>query len=772
MKLFKKKILVPIIIALIFIFYFSYVTFQSPLVGFSVKNDDGQWVVNTVYDNGWAYNQEIYPEDIIIQIDGVNPMENRQITKERVVRTAKSLSLLGSNGVRKDLSVTYESEILQLFSHLLLPFAYMLLTIYVAFYIYLKQKEDTSAFILIQFLLCIALAYGSAAASSRGDVVARLVNALTFAGCLILYIRFLSVFLKRFHITFIKQSNLWKLYSLLLLIMTVNIVVFFVPSLKSIQTISELSIFSFLLILICVLLIKNYSKYKNKPGNQAVKLLVLIFILAFSPFTFLYAIPAVLLPQYFIKAEIAVIFLLLIPISFIYLQLAEKLFDIDFIIGRLKYYTVLAFPFSLILCGIIGFTLRENTISTQITLIFIVLFVGSITFLYIKEWFDYKNRKYMFSTRGKLQTNLYTFFHKTRDENKVQVVIKRILNEIEDALMVQQAIFVEIEQQESSKDWRLQSITSEIFLEANEMEKIAWEHQTVGTILSFSKGFAIVIGSDIGKKKVILCDEKKSGTYLNMEEKIWLEMMAYFASVVVENMKLIEGLVEQIGELQLQETNEHPTWLSKLLFALSEKERANLSNDLHDTILQEQLQLLREVDALHKTVTDKGISDKLKDMRERMLDNVHLIRETCMELRPPLLNEQGLLESLYQLIRQTKLRCNFLLFISIDEKIRVVKDQELIFYRIIQELLHNAMKHSNAKEVYLDFHQNDQSIILLYEDDGVGFEISSDGHSFSSIGLVGMKERIRSVDGNIKVISSPGNGMKVRIEVGRGSESE
>ncbi|MDI2585739.1 hypothetical protein OR571_00970 [Psychrobacillus sp. NEAU-3TGS] len=94
---------------------------------------------------------------------------------------------------------------------------------------------------------------------------------------------------------------------------------------------------------------------------------------------------------------------------------------------------------------------------------------------------------------------------------------------------------------------------------------------------------------------------------LKNDEKIWIEMMAYFANVVVENMKLIEGLVEQIDQLKLQETNESPKWLSKLLFALSEKERANLSNDLHDSILQEQLQLLREMDSIHKIVDDQAL---------------------------------------------------------------------------------------------------------------------------------------------------------------------
>ncbi|WP_177184455.1 sensor histidine kinase [Psychrobacillus sp. OK032] len=745
--------------------YASYITLQSPLVAFSVKNDNGNWIVDELYDNGWAYNQDIETGDILLKIDGDCPEQNDQIIKKQLVRTAEDFTFIGKNGEEKTFSVSYVSENEQLFSHLLFPLVYLLLTIYVAIYIYRKQKEELSAFILIQFLLCVALAYGSAGASSRGDIVARIVNGVTLVGCLVLYIQFLRIFLERFQITFISQSNIRNLYSLPIFVFIANIVTYLVPKWKGIHLMLELGIYSFLLILILILFIKNYSKYKDKPGSQAVKLLVFIFVLASCPFTFLYAIPAVLFSKSIMNAEIAVMFIIFIPIGFIYLQLAEKLFDIDYILTRFKYYTVLAFPFSIIISGIIGLCLRESISYKEALLIFTMLFVGNILFLYMKERMDYKNRKYMFSIKGNLQTNMYTFFQKTKDENKVQIVIDRILTEMENTLNVKSATFIEMHRQESTKAWKVYCRSSETFMDLSKLETVDWEYESIGDIFTFSRGFAVVVGSDINVKKIILCDEKKTGTKLKNDEKIWIEMMAYFANVVVENMRLIEGLVEQIDELKLQETNEYPKWLSRLFFALSEKERANLSTDLHDSILQEQLQLLREMDSMYKMVDDQAIKDKLNVMKEQMLDNVHLIRETCMELRPPLLSEQGLKESLHRLIRQTKLRCNFLLYVSIGENINQSKEEELVFYRIFQELLNNAMKHSNAKKVSIDFYQMDQSIVLQYEDDGVGFDLTNEEYPFSSMGLVGIKERIRSIDGQIEITSSKGKGTKVRIEV-------
>ncbi|MFJ7972096.1 ATP-binding protein [Psychrobacillus sp. NPDC096389] len=765
MRHLDKKILFPIVAVLIYIIYGSYVTLQSPLVGIDVKHQNDTWKVDYIYDNGWAYKQDIEIGDVLLKIDSESPDKNNQIIKEQMIRTAESLSFLSENGEEKNFFPSYASLTDQLFSHFLFPLLYLILTIYIAIYIYRKQKEEFSAFVLIQFLLCIAVAYGSAGASSRGDLIARIVNGVTLVGCLVLYIQFLKVFLENFQVTFISQSTLRKLLFLPIFILLTNVVILLIPSLKWIELILELGIFSLLLLFILALFIRNYSKYKGQPGIQAVKLLVFIFILAFSPFTFLYAIPAVFFSSYIVNAEWAVMFLVFIPIGFIYLQLTERLFDIDYILNRFKYYTVLAFPFSIIICGIIGLSLKESISFEQILFLFIVLFSGIILFLYVKERLDYTNRKYMFSTRGNLQTNMYTFYQKTKDEHQVQMVVNRILKEMENTLNLKSVTFVEMYQEELTKTWKVQCLSSATFINQTELETVEWENKSIGDIYTFSKGFAVVVGSYTGIKKLILCDDKKSGMKLEVHEKIWIEMMAYFANVVVENMKLIEGLVEQIDELKLRETDEHPKWLSKLLFALSEKERANLSNDLHDSILQEQLQLLREVDSVYEMLDDPVIKGKLSEMKEQMLDNVHLIRETCMELRPPLLSEQGLKESLRRLIRQTKLRCNFLLYVSIGENIHQSKEEELIFYRIFQELLNNAMKHSQAKKVSIDFYQIDHSIILQYEDDGVGVDLTNGGSSFSSMGLVGIKERIRSIDGRIEIITSIGQGMKIRIEV-------
>ena len=87
---------------------------------------------------------------------------------------------------------------------------------------------------------------------------------------------------------------------------------------------------------------------------------------------------------------------------------------------------------------------------------------------------------------------------------------------------------------------------------------------------------------------------KKFQTSLNIQERIWLETLAYISSILLENFQLIEELFHKIESYKEEkEKDSYPSWLSRLLFTISEKERANLSIDLHDSVLQDLLQLLK-----------------------------------------------------------------------------------------------------------------------------------------------------------------------------------
>ena len=183
------------------------------------------------------------------------------------------------------------------------------------------------------------------------------------------------------------------------------------------------------------------------------------------------------------------------------------------------------------------------------------------------------------------------------------------------------------------------------------------------------------------------------------------------------------------------------------------------------------MQLLREVDNITEKVEDPQIKVELFDLKERMLDNIHLIRETCNELRPPFLSELGIIESIQLLFDQTKLRSNFMLNFELDPSIQIInKEYELPLYRVVQELLNNAMKHSEASVVNISLTQPNQNLVLIYQDNGIGMDMTKLKDSFKTIGLSGIKERIKSISGTMEINSTPDNGMKVLIEIKTGSD--
>ena len=102
-----------------------------------------------------------------------------------------------------------------------------------------------------------------------------------------------------------------------------------------------------------------------------------------------------------------------------------------------------------------------------------------------------------------------------------------------------------------------------------------------------------------------------------------------------------------------------------------------------------------------------------------------------------------------------------MLNIELDPSIQMInKEYELPLYRVVQELLNNAMKHSEASVVNISLTQPNQNLILIYQDNGIGMDMTKLKDSFKTIGLSGIKERIKSISGTMEINSTPDNGMR------------
>ncbi|MEH7305112.1 sensor histidine kinase [Neobacillus drentensis] len=248
-------------------------------------------------------------------------------------------------------------------------------------------------------------------------------------------------------------------------------------------------------------------------------------------------------------------------------------------------------------------------------------------------------------------------------------------------------------------------------------------------------------------------------------EEEWLETAVHYVTILYDNLEFIENLMKRIEDMV--SFNETPKWMLRLLFRLSEKERASLSSDLHDSVLQDLIIWYRKLESLRSTsILNEGIQEEIMQVEEGLLDAIHQIRITCNELRPPFLLKMGLVESLKSLFSYARMFSNYEIDFTATELIHPLnEDQILGMYRIVQELLNNATKHSNASKVTMNLTSTQESIQFSYTDNGVGIDLTSFDGSYKHMGLAGIENRVLSLEGKVEFHSAPYEGFHMEITI-------
>lgn len=207
--------------------------------------------------------------------------------------------------------------------------------------------------------------------------------------------------------------------------------------------------------------------------------------------------------------------------------------------------------------------------------------------------------------------------------------------------------------------------------------------------------------------------------------------------------------------------------LARRLEAAKEEERKRIARELHDdlgpalTAVVINLQLMGDGAAPEKNA--RRIEDSI-DLVDRM---VQQIRDLSLELRPPLLDEMGLVTALTGYLETQAERTG----LTIDVRgVRAVDglpaEVEITAFRVAQEAVTNAIRHARARRVVVAIEREDGGLAITVEDDGRGFDASSATEvsgTGKSLGLLGMQERARMLGGRFEIRSSAGAGTRVRI---------
>ena len=263
----------------------------------------------------------------------------------------------------------------------------------------------------------------------------------------------------------------------------------------------------------------------------------------------------------------------------------------------------------------------------------------------------------------------------------------------------------------------------------------------------------------VAEDKVIgLCGLDKGEAEFFTEEHLHLaETLIGQATVAIQNAWLFEQV--RAGRERLQS-------LSRRLVEIQESERRYVARELHDeasqalTSLKVGLHLL-ERDAKQPEAVIAGIAE-LKLMADEILENLHRL---AMDLRPASLDHLGLVPALRQYLESVSDKQGLTIqFETTGFNERLPLDVETALYRIVQETMTNVIRHAQATRVDVILERRQDKIIMIVEDNGVGFDISSvvNGHR---LGIVGMRERAEMFGGEFTVERTAGTGTTVLVEV-------
>jgi signal transduction histidine kinase len=240
---------------------------------------------------------------------------------------------------------------------------------------------------------------------------------------------------------------------------------------------------------------------------------------------------------------------------------------------------------------------------------------------------------------------------------------------------------------------------------------------------------------------------------------------------IIESMRDITERVQ--AQEALQQYAERLRALSARLAEVAEAERQRLTRELHDQVGQNLTALGINLNIIRTQMpeeTGASVRSRLDDSLSLVEQTTERIRDVMAGLRPPVLDDYGLVAALHWYGEQFAGRTNIAIAVEGEEPIsRLAAHVENALFRIAQEALTNVAKHAQATQVTVMVEVEDGTLRLVVADDGIGFDPPhlTEPNGSRGWGLLTMTERAEAVGGRCWIESAPGQGTQVIVEVDR-----
>ncbi len=534
--------------------------------------------------------------------------------------------------------------------------------------------------------------------------------------------------------------------------------------------------------LVITLLITSYIRASSARSRQQIRLVTLFSVISLLLVISLTILPDAILLQPIIPYETSLLFLLFIPLAYSYAIVRYRLIRLERFLNRGAAY-VLVFSILIgVYLGIIAmieialpFSIHEKPILCLLLILPLAISFEPlrshlqqfVDWVFYGGWYDYR------SATGKITQNLEEY-------TDARILGEVLCQRLKETLRLNDAFLVLIEADGSIFIYPRPGNSNPGYLGAPD----TWDHPLLPhscTLVQFFLKHSSPIHTNelkrILKNKTLTSWEENLmdgipgklitpilGTntllgFLIIEPKIGRDIFSSedydILAVVRRQVGISLQNIQLLNELRARaaEVNQ----LHKEIMRAREEERKRLAREIHDDIIQSLVGLnfkLSQLDTLH-----------LPPLRDEVREIIYNLRRICSELRPPTLDNLGLVSAIRSRIRELananhkSIEFDFSVLGNEDQPI--LEDLALCLYRVLNEALTNTINHAQAHQVEVGIEIRSDRVILVVKDNGHGFSIP---HPLGKLlddqhfGLVGMREQIEHFQGELEIQSAPDRG--------------
>ena len=229
----------------------------------------------------------------------------------------------------------------------------------------------------------------------------------------------------------------------------------------------------------------------------------------------------------------------------------------------------------------------------------------------------------------------------------------------------------------------------------------------------------------------------------------------------------LHNMTARLDELQTKQQ------LSLRIIKAQEEERQRVAREIHDGPAQSMANVVLRAEICEKLMDlePEKVREELHDLKRMVRESLQEVRKIIFNLRPMALDDLGIVPTLKRYLADLQKRTDNVMELTVlgDEEQRLPSALEVAIFRIVQEALNNTVKHSGARHCIIKLELLAGRVNIVVSDDGCGFDteqvLHAAGGDNDSFGLLGMRERVQLLAGEININSAPGKGTEISITI-------